>query len=133
MQTGGAASRQFGYYAKLGTMLDFMMGVSPHHVALLTFDSQPEMVTDFTAHIEGLQDDFSHPKPGDGGAAVLDAVSAGIKQLKQQPVGPRRILILLSQPQDDGSSAHLDDVVRRLGENNITIYSVTFSPRSRRG
>jgi VWFA-related protein len=128
MQTGGAASRQFGSYAKLATMLDFMMGSSAHRVALLTFDSQPEVITDFTANIDNLKDELSHPQPGDSGAAILDAMSAGIEQLKQQPVRRRRILILFSQPQDDGSSAHVEDVVRQLGENNITLYSVTFSP-----
>ena len=130
MQTGGAASRQFGYYAKLGTMLDYMMGSSSHRVALLTFDSQPETVTDFTANVDSLKDELAHPQRGDGGAAILDAVNAGINQLKQQPPDRRRILILFSQPQDDGSSAHVEDVVRQLGENNVTIYSVTFSPET---
>ncbi len=130
LQTGGAASRQFGYYAKLSTMLDYMMGSSAHRVALLTFDSQPETVTDFTANISSLKDELAHPQPGDGGAAILDAVDAGIDQLKQQPADRRRILILLSQPQDDGSRAHVEEVVRRLGENSVTIYSVTFSPET---
>jgi VWFA-related protein len=130
LQTGGAASRQFGNYAKLSTMLDYMMGSAAHQVALLTFDSQPETVTDFTANVGSLKDDLAHPQPGDGGAAVLDAVNAGIDQLRQQPPDRRRILILFSQPQDDGSHARIEDVVRQLGENNVTIYSVTFSPEA---
>jgi hypothetical protein len=36
--------------------------------------------------------------------------------------------VLLSQTQDSGSKATSEEVVRRLGENNVTIYSVTFSP-----
>jgi VWFA-related protein len=128
LQTGGAAQRQFANYATLGTMLDYMMGSSAHRVALLTFDSQPETVTDFTANIGALNGDLSRPTPGDAGAAILDAVNAGIDELKQQPADRRRILILFSQPQDDGSKAHVEDVVRHLGENNVTIYSVTFSP-----
>jgi VWFA-related protein len=130
MQTGGAASRQFGYYAKLSTMLDYMLGSAAHRVALLTFDSQPETVTDFTANVASLKDYLAHPQPGDGGAAILDAVNAGIDQLQQQPPDRRRILILFSQPQDDGSRAHVEQVARRLGENNVTIYSVTFSPET---
>jgi hypothetical protein len=38
------------------------------------------------------------------------------------------MMLLLSQPQDDGSKAKAEDVVRHLGENNITICSVSFSP-----
>jgi VWFA-related protein len=128
MQIGGAGSRQFAYYAKLETMLDYMMGSSAHRVALVAFDSQPEFLWDFTSKIEDLNDGFTHPEPGDKGAAIFDAVDYGIGLLKQQPASSRRILILLSQPQDVGSRTHSDEVVQRLGENNITIYSVIFSP-----
>lgn len=127
MQTGGAASRQFASYANLGTMLDYMMGSSAHHVALVAFDSQPEYLWDFTPHIDDLKDGFVHPEPGDSGAAIFDAVNYGIDLLRQQPPASRRILILLSQTHDHGSKAHSEDIVRRLGEDNITIYSIAFS------
>ena len=52
----------------------------------------------------------------------------GIDLLRQEPAGTRRVLVLLSQPQDDGSKVHADEIVQRLGETNTMIYSVTFSP-----
>jgi VWFA-related protein len=128
MQTGGAAPRQFANYTRLATMLDYMMGNSAHRVALLCFDSQPETLTPFTSEIDDLKAELSRPEPGDAGAAILDAVNEGIDVLKQQPTVLRRILILFSQSQDEGSRSHIEDVVRRLGENNVTIYSVAFSP-----
>lgn len=128
MQTGGAASRQFANYEKLGTMLDYMMGSSTYRVALATFDSQVEDLWDFTSNVFDLKDGTAHPEQGDSGASIYDAVNYGIDLLKKQPSSSRRILLLFSQPQDVGSKAHVDDVVRRLGENNVTIYSVTFSP-----
>ena len=128
LQIGGAAARQFPSYAKLGTMLSYMMNGSPHHIAMVTFDSQPEYIWDFTKNVADLEDGFTQPDPGDGGAAILDAVSQGIDLLKQQPPEARRILILVSQTHDDGSSASAKDIVRSLGENNITIECLTFSP-----
>jgi VWFA-related protein len=127
MQTGGAARQQFADFAKLGTMLDYMMGSSTHRVALVTFDSQPESFWSFTSQIDSIGE-LSHPDPGDDGAAIYDAVNYGINLLKKQPPNFRRILLLLSQTHDDGSKAHVEDVVRSLGENNVTIYSVAFSP-----
>jgi VWFA-related protein len=127
MQTGGAASRQFPSYANLGTMLDYMMGSSAHRIALVTFDSQPNAIWDFTSSVKDLEDGFTHPIPGDDGGAIFDAVNYGIDLLKQQPPASRRILILFSQTHDDGSKANAEDVVHRLGENNVTIYSVAFS------
>jgi hypothetical protein len=48
--------------------------------------------------------------------------------LEQQPAGMRRVLLLLSQTHDDGSKVSADKIVRRLGETNTLICSVTFSP-----
>jgi VWFA-related protein len=128
MQTGGAAPQQFQNYRNIDTMLNYMMGNSAHHVAVVTFDSQPEDMWDFTSNISELNDAFTHPEGGDHGAAVIDAISYAINLLQQQPPDFRRVILLLSQPQDDGSKARAEDVVRRLGESNTTIYSVTFSP-----
>ena len=128
MQTGGAAARQFQNYLGLTAMLDYLTRSSPHQVALVTFDSRPEQASDFISEVGDLKEDLTHPVPGDGGAAILDAVNYGIDLLGQQPAGTRRILVLLSQPQDDGSKAQAEEIVRRLGETNTQIYSVTFSP-----
>jgi VWFA-related protein len=129
LQTGGAAPRQFQNYAGLGTMIDALTGSSPRQVAMVTFDSRPEEASDFLTNVDELKGELAHPAPGDGGAAILDAVNYGIGLLEAQPPGMRRVLLLLSQPQDDGSKAHADEVVRRLGETNTTIFSVTFSPQ----
>ncbi len=128
MQTGGAAPRHFEDFRNAGTMLSYMMGSAAHRVALVTFDSEPEEMWDFTPNLADLDDAFTHPDSGDDGAAVVDAVDYAINLLRKQPPQFRRIIVLLSQPQDDGSKAHAEDVVRRLGETNTTIYSVTFSP-----
>ncbi len=128
LQIGGAAVRQLPNYTGLGAMLDGIVGASAHRVSLVTFDSRPEEAWDFTPHIDDINDGFTHPGPGDDGAAILDAVSLGIDSLRAEPAAVRRILILISQGQDTGSKAHLDEIIRRLGESDITIFSITFSP-----
>jgi VWFA-related protein len=128
MQVGGAAAREFEYYSKLPTMLDYIAGSSPYRVSLVTFDSQPEDQWSFTSKVDALKDSFEHPQEGDEGAAIFDALKFAITQLAQRPSAQRRILILISQPQDDGSKTHAEDIVRMLGEDNITIFSLTFSP-----
>jgi VWFA-related protein len=128
MQTGGAAVEELPRYAKLGTMLSYFTANSPHRVALVEFDSQPEYTWSFTSNIDGLDDGFTHPDPGDDGAAILDAVNYGIDLLRKEPPTYRRVILLLSQTHDVGSEAHAGQVIQRLGENNITIECITFSP-----
>jgi len=128
LQTGATAPRQFPYYRNVGTLLDYMMGEAPHKVALITFDSQPEEIWDFPVRSDGISSAFAHPEPGDGGAALLDAVGTAIDVLERQPETYRRIILLLSQTHDTGSKATPEEIVQRLGKSNTTIYSVTFSP-----
>jgi VWFA-related protein len=128
LQTGATASRNFPAYAQLGTMLDYITASSPHQVAMIEFDSQPEYQWDFSPNTGDVEDGFIKPDPGDGGAAILDAVGSAIGLLAKQPPSYRRIIVLISQTHDDGSHAQSADIVRRLGENNITIECLTFSP-----
>ena len=131
MQTGGDASKQFTNYRSISTMLDYLAGSSRHRAGLVTFDSAPEETWSFTTRNDELSDAFRRPRAGDPGAAIYDAILYGVDQLKLQPVATRRIILLLSQPQDRGSKATAQEVVRTLGENNVTIFSVTFSPEQR--
>jgi len=131
LQTGGAAVEELPLYAKLDTMLGYLTANSPHQVAMVTFDSQPEEQWDFTPDVADLDDGFTKPGAGDRGAAILDAVSHGIDMLSQQPATQRRILIVISQSHDDGSHVRAEDIIRRLGENNITIECLTFSPEEK--
>jgi len=128
MQTGGAGPRQFENYRNLPILLDAMGGSAKHEAAVMTFDSAPEDLFPFVSNTARLKEAFTHPHEGDHGAAVLDAVNYAIDLFKPKPATTRRIILLLSQPQDDGSKVHAEEVVRRLGENNITIFSVSFSP-----
>ena len=80
-------------------------------------------------NVNDLKPELTHLAQGNDGAAILDAVSYGIGLLEQQPAGTRRVLLLLSQSHDVGSKTRAGEVVRRLGETNTTIYSVTFSPQ----
>ncbi len=130
LQTGASAPRHFHDYLGLNSLLQSIVAAAPHRVAVVTFDSQPEEQWDFTTDLESLQDAFNHPTPGDSKAALLDAVSYGIELLKTQPETTRRILLLLSQQQDAGSKAKVKDVLRQLGENNITVETVAFSPQA---
>ena len=128
MQTGGAGNEELPLYAKLSTMLSYMTANAPHEVAMVEFDSQPEYTWSFARNVDGFETAFKHPDAGDGGAAILDAVSYGIDLLKKRPANYRRVILLISQTHDAKSHVRADEIVRRLGENNITIESLTFSP-----
>ena len=132
LQTGGAASSQLQNYGKLDTMLESVLGSSTRTVALVTFDSRPKEIWGFPPRVDGLYYSLTHQEGGNHGAAILDAVKCATGLLQLQPASFRSIILLLSQSQDDGSTAHAEDVVRSLAESGTTIYSLTFSPEKAR-
>jgi hypothetical protein len=68
--------------------------------------------------------------PGDGGAAILDAVDFSVKLLSKQPEERRRVLLLISETRDHGShwARKIQEVVARVGNSNVAVYALAFSP-----
>jgi len=128
LQTGGAAAKELPLYAKLGTMVSYLTANVPHEVGLVEFDSEPEYTWTFTRNAGGFDDAFQHPDVGDDGAAILDAVRYGIDLISKRPAKYRRVILLISQRHDEESHVRAEEIVQSLGENNITIECLTFSP-----
>jgi len=126
MQTGGGAPRQFQNYSTLNALVTSIIGASDHRVGLVTFDSRIQQIWNFPPRIDGLKYAFRNPEGGDHRAAILDALNCGIGLLERQPASFRRVILLLSQTRDDGSKMSVAELLRRLGESNTTVYSVTF-------
>jgi VWFA-related protein len=128
MQTGGAASDQLLNFGRLDIMLERILESSTHKVALVTFDSRPEQIWNFPPIADALDYFLTHPKAGDRGAAIMDAVNCAIGLLQAQPARFRRVVLLLGQEQDDGSKSQAEDVVRDLADSGVTIHGLIFSP-----
>lgn len=129
MQTGGAAVREFDKYRGLETILAALLGGAPNQVAIVNFDSKPEAASAFTSDIAQWSDAINHPDPGDSGAAIMDGLKFALNLLSKQPSSHRRIILLISQPQDSGSKTTAKEIARISGEMNTAIYSLTFTPQ----
>jgi len=132
MQTGGAAVREFEKYRGLETMLEETLGGAPNQVAIVNFDSQPEAASPFSSDIEQWKDAIDQPDPGNSGAAIRDALKYSLGMLAKQPPTHRKVILLISQPQDSGSTASAEEVTRLAGETDTAIYSLTFTPQATR-
>jgi VWFA-related protein len=113
-------------------MLASMLGEAPNQVSIVNFDSRPEAASPFTSDIAQWTDAINHPDPGDSGAAIMDGLKFALNLLAQQPSNHRRVILLLSQPQDSGSKTTAKEIAHITGETNTAIYSVTFTPQMTR-
>ena len=129
VEQGRMSALEYDKVAKLGPLLDMFLGDGKSEAALVGFDSQPQLVRDFTTDGAALTDDLRHFAAGDGGAAILDTVGYAVDLLQTQPKEYRRVLLLLSEERDHGSShVRPEKLVERIGLTDVLVLSLTFSP-----
>jgi len=127
IETGGAGADQLDKFRKLSTLIESIIGQVPRRVAVVTFDSQPQLFQGFTSNLALMEDAIQNLDAGDSGAATLDAVAYSVDLLRKQPPQYRRAILLLSETVDRGSKVRLDDALRAVSDTNTSIYSVAFS------
>ncbi len=128
IQVGRRADYELPRMHGLGAMLAPVFQEPESKVALLAFDSRVHPLENFTGDEATIRRDLNALQSGDGGAAVLDAVSDAVKLLDGVPKDRKRVLLLISETRDHGSSATIDDVIKAMGNSNIVVYTLAFSP-----
>jgi len=131
MQTGGAAKRLLASYSNLPWLIDRWVGDSSHEITLVTFDSRIEQIWHFPKRTDGAVHAMTHQRPGDDGAAIKDALAFGVRQLQVEPGRFRRVVLLLSQGTDQGSSTDAQSLLEQLGSSSTVVYSLTLSGGNR--
>ena len=127
IQTGGAGARRLDTYRNLQPNLEAVVGAVDHKVAVVTFDSAPQLAVPFTANMDEVAGAIGGLPPGDSGGAILDGLGFAVDLLRKQPPNYRRAILLISETHDHGSQATLEDALRAIDDTNTTIYSVNFS------
>jgi len=128
IQRGRRANYEFPRLQGLKSMLGPLFTLGTARVAVVEFDSKVDLIRDFTKDESLVNDDLRDLQAGDNGAAILDAVSYSVNLLKQEREDRLRILLLISETRDHGSTAKVDDVVSAIGQSNAVMYALAFSP-----
>jgi len=128
IQRGRRASYEFPRMQGLKTMLGPLFSLGTARVALVEFDSQVELVRNFTRDESLIDADLRNLQPGDEGAVILDAVAYSINLLRQEPEDRQRVLLLISETRDHGSRGKIEDTVAAIGQSNAVMYALAFSP-----
>jgi VWFA-related protein len=128
VQTGRRAAYEFPRIRGLMSMLDPLFALGTARVALVEFDSKVNLAREFTKSESQISGDLSNLRPGDGSAAILDAVAYSVKMLNDEPDGRLRVLLLISETRDHGSISKIENAVAAIGHANAVMYALVFSP-----
>lgn len=129
VQTGRRAFREFPRMRGLSALLEPVFAQAESRVALVEFDDAVRLAQNFSHSPVGIDAALQQLEPGDGGAAILDAVQFSVRLLENSPQRHRRVLLLISETRDHGShAAKIEDVVAAVGNSNVVVYALPFSP-----
>jgi VWFA-related protein len=129
IQRGRRANYEFPRIHGLSAMLNPIVEAGRGSVAIVEFDSQVTLVQDFSSNSERIAKTLADLEPGDGGAAIVDAVNYSVKLLENAPPERQRVLLLISETRDHGSRvAKVEDVVAEIGQSRTAVYALAFSP-----
>jgi VWFA-related protein len=134
VERGRDAPLEFDKFARLSSLLELFLGNQQSgnrngEAALVAFDSHPVYLNGFQSDTTDLEQQLQNLPPGDGGAAILDAVGYSIDLLQHRPEDHRRVLLLLSETRDHGSHhVTIPQLVEDIGASNTLVLSLAFSP-----
>ncbi len=101
--------------------------------AVVSFNDSIDKLQDFTTNGDTIEKTLTELAAGTSGLRLYDAMAVGVEMLAGRPEataekpGRRRVLLILSEATDQGSTKKLGEVLRQAQLANVTIYSVGLS------
>ncbi|HEY3929293.1 MAG TPA: VWA domain-containing protein [Candidatus Koribacter sp.] len=128
VQIGRRADYELPRIRGLKSMLYPLLDQGHAEIAIVAFDSHVHELQNFSGDDVKTSRVLDSLQPGDGGAAIIDAVDYGLRMLASTPTDRQRVLLLVSETRDHGSKKKPVDLLRELGSSNAVVYALTFSP-----
>ncbi len=99
---------------------------------LIQFNDRPELVVDFTTHVEDIQNRLTFTQ-SKGRTALLDAVYMALHKMKKAK-NPRKALLIISDGGDNSSRYTESEIKKLVQEADVQIYAIgIFEPMASRG
>lgn len=107
------------------TALDLVKLSNPRDEEFLVdFNEEAYIDQDFTTSIDKLRQGLSYIEPK-GGTAAYDALVAAADYLSKNAKNPKQVLIIITDGEDNASSATLEQAIRRIQDlDGPTIYCI---------
>jgi VWFA-related protein len=112
----------------LGSILGETAMILNSEAAVITYDSTVELRQPFTQDHEAVRDVIAAVKFEAPERMLYDGMNLAVQMLEAESPKWRRVILVVGESEDQGSTAKLGPVVRAAAHANIAIYAV--GPRS---
>ena len=128
IQTSGVSGSALLKIKKTGSMINGYITGEGSDAAVITAGGEVHVAPDFTGDINAIETAFQNLEIGGQSAGRdLDGVATALDLLARQPRNRRRIILLISETRDRGSRMSLNGVLQRAQQENVTIWTVSYS------
>jgi Ca-activated chloride channel homolog len=92
-------------------------------VFIIMFNEEPELTQDFTGKLDVLEKSL-HNTRTQGGTAMRDAVVLGIEHLRAKAKRDKRVLVVVTDGEDNSSIAIQPRVIEAAHQGNTIVYAI---------
>jgi VWFA-related protein len=118
----------FGALRKASNLLVPLISGDNGEVAVLSFDQDVHTLAPFTSDPKEIEAAFSNIKAGGGPHHLDDAALAGINLLHSRGISRKKVLLLISEGFDKGSSVTPADVFTKAELDSVLVYTIKIKP-----
>lgn len=126
VQTNSRARDGFPLIRKASALLLPLVAGASGEIAVVAFDHRVEVLAPFTSNEAEIGAAFAKLKPGSTPHHLDDAAMEAVRMLRTRETGHKRIILLISEAFDQGSSVKPSDVFELAEREGILIYSVNM-------
>lgn len=112
---------------KIGSLIEPLVTGERGEVAMIRYSSDVRQVQPFLRGGVGIGDSFATLKPDGEGAVLYDALAEAVQMLTPRLRGKRGVILHIGESIDRGSQRSFKETATLLEQNNILLYSVTYS------
>ena len=100
--------------------------------AIIAFDNRVRTMQDFTGSTEDIDKALKEVTIGSEASRLSDAIYEAVRMLNRRPKNHRRVIVAISESQNNGSEVSLGESMRTAQVNDIMFYAVRLSSLSAR-
>ena len=127
VQTSGLATPALAKVRRIGSMIEPLVIGERGDATVMTYDNSVRVRQEFTTNPLSISKAVNEVRSGGEGSCMIDAVAEAVQSLGARPPNRRRVVLVIGENKDRSSKRKLEDVVTLAQQQNITIYSVTYS------
>ncbi len=92
--------------------------------AVITFDDDVTLHQDFTSDMDAFIRAVERIPSGDAGNRLADAFDLAVAKLQERPEGRRRVVVIVSEAKNSGSTARTAVPLRYAQIHNVSVYTI---------